>query len=67
MFIRIPGTQEYVNPKYVTRVTPFSMQRNTPAYVELWVVSNAGYGTGSIHTNVSLSEVIDALNNIQEK
>lgn len=54
----VPGTSEFVNPKYVTHVEPSESGRGCRVYV----VSHAGYGTTGIWTAVPAADVSRAIN-----
>lgn len=68
MLIQLGNKGEWVNPQYVTSVTPASVYNhkiggpNPNIKSEIWVVGNAGYGTYSIFSNLAPCEVAAKLN-----
>ena len=59
--IQLGNDGQWVNPKYVTSVTP-SSSVGSAIRSEIWVVGNAGYGTYSILSNLTPREVADKIN-----
>jgi hypothetical protein len=67
-YIQLGNKGEWVNPQYVTSVTPktvHSYQTNAPdpkVKSEIWVVGNAGYVTYGIESSLTPTEVVAKLN-----
>jgi hypothetical protein len=66
-FIQLGNKGEWVNPQYVTSVTPASVHNykeggpNPNIKSEIWVVGNAGYVTYGIYSSLTPTEVVAKL------
>jgi len=66
-YIQLGNKGEWVNPQYVTSVTPktvHSYKTNAPdptVKSEIWVVGNAGYVTYGIDSSLTPTEVVAKL------
>lgn len=61
--IKIPNTDTYVNPQYVTSIEPYECHTNKGlVQCRVWVVGAAGYGTYSVATTARVADVVKVFN-----
>lgn len=64
-FVKIPGTDEWVNPEHVTNICAYNPKFDLAIQSKIWVKADAGYGTKPI-TSIAKAAELAALLSTQE-